>query len=79
LALDLPLGSARLPALLDELDRFIVEANGRIYFAKDSRLRSEYVPLMYPRLEEFLRVKSRVDPRSQLKSDLARRLGLVGG
>jgi decaprenylphospho-beta-D-ribofuranose 2-oxidase len=79
LALDLPVGSEKLPTLLDELDRIVVEANGRVYFAKDSRLRSEYVPLMYPRLEEFLRVKSRVDPHNQLTSDLARRLGLAGG
>jgi decaprenylphospho-beta-D-ribofuranose 2-oxidase len=79
LALDLPVGSQTLPSLLDELDRIIVEANGRVYLAKDSRLRPEYVPLMYPRLNEFLRVKSRVDPRTQLKSDLARRLRLVGG
>jgi decaprenylphospho-beta-D-ribofuranose 2-oxidase len=63
---------------LDELDAIVVHASGRIYFAKDSRLRFEYVPLMYPRLDEFLRVKSRVDPHSQLTSDLARRLGLVG-
>lgn len=78
LALDLPVGSEKLPTLLDEIDRIVVEAHGRVYFAKDSRLRSEYVPLMYPRLEEFLRVKSRVDPRNRLKSDLSRRLGLVG-
>jgi decaprenylphospho-beta-D-ribofuranose 2-oxidase len=79
LALDLPVGSQQLPSLLDELDRLIVSANGRVYLAKDSRLRSEYVPQMYPRLGEFLSVKSRVDPRSRLKSDLARRLGLVSG
>ncbi|MCU1362978.1 MAG: FAD/FMN-dependent dehydrogenase [Acidimicrobiaceae bacterium] len=79
LALDLPVGSQNLPPLLDELDRMVVEANGRVYLAKDSRLRPEYLPLMYPRLDEFLRVKSSVDPRGQLTSDLARRLGLVGG
>jgi decaprenylphospho-beta-D-ribofuranose 2-oxidase len=78
LALDLPVGPRRLPTILDELDAIVVHASGRIYFAKDSRLRFEYVPLMYPRLDEFLRVKSRVDPYSQLTSDLARRLGLVG-
>jgi decaprenylphospho-beta-D-ribofuranose 2-oxidase len=79
LALDLPVGSAKLPDLLDELDRIVITANGRVYLAKDSRLRPEYVSLMYPRLEEFLRVKSRVDPHGQLTSDLARRLQLVGG
>lgn len=79
LALDLPIGSSTLPGLLDELDRTVVAASGRVYLAKDARLRAEDFSLMYPRAEEFLRVKSRIDPRDQLKSDLARRLGLVGG
>lgn len=78
LALDLPVGSEKLPGLLDELDRLVIEAHGRVYLAKDSRMRPECVPLMYPRLDDFLRVKSQVDPRSQLTSDLARRLGLAG-
>jgi decaprenylphospho-beta-D-ribofuranose 2-oxidase len=77
LALDLPVGSVKLPALLDKLDRIVIESNGRVYLAKDSRLRAQYVPLMYPRLDEFLRVKSRIDPHNQLTSDLARRLDLV--
>lgn len=77
LALDLPVGAAKLPTLLDELDVMVTDANGRVYFAKDARLRPESVALMYPRLEEYLRVKARVDPHNQLTSDLARRLGLV--
>jgi decaprenylphospho-beta-D-ribofuranose 2-oxidase len=79
LALDLPVGSVKLPPLLDELDAAVAKAGGRVYLAKDSRLRPEYVAQMYPRLEEFLRVKSHVDPHSRLTSDLARRLGLVSG
>jgi len=58
--------------------RLVLEANGRIYFAKDARLAPEKVRAMYPRLDEFLEVKSRVDPRHQMASDLARRLQLVG-
>ena len=78
LALDLPVGPRDLPEVLDELDDLVLEANGRIYFAKDARLAPEKVRAMYPRLDEFLEVKSRVDPRHQMASDLARRLQLVG-
>jgi decaprenylphospho-beta-D-ribofuranose 2-oxidase len=32
---------------------------------------------MYPNLDEFRRVRERVDPTGVLQSDLARRLGLL--
>lgn len=78
LALDLPVGPRALPRVLDDLDSMVLEAGGRIYFAKDARLGPEKVRAMYPRLDEFLAVKHRVDPEGRLTSDLARRLNLVG-
>jgi decaprenylphospho-beta-D-ribofuranose 2-oxidase len=78
LALDLPIGSDALPSVLDDLDELVAVATGRVYFAKDARLRADQVRAMYPRLDEFQKVKSRVDPNDQLTSDLARRLDLVG-
>ena len=78
LALDLPVGPAALPGVLDDLDEMVIEAGGRVYLAKDSRLNPEAVRVMYPRLPEFLEIKNRIDPRHQLASDLARRLQLVG-
>ena len=78
LALDLPVGPAALPGVLDDLDEMVIEAGGRVYLAKDSRLSPEAVRVMYPRLPEFLEIKNRIDPRHQLASDLARRLHLVG-
>jgi decaprenylphospho-beta-D-ribofuranose 2-oxidase len=78
LALDLPVGSEALPGVLDDLDALVVAATGRVYFAKDARLKPDQVRVMYPRLDEFRAVKSRVDPHDQLTSDLARRLHLVG-
>ncbi|MBW4079693.1 MAG: decaprenylphosphoryl-beta-D-ribose oxidase, partial [Acidobacteria bacterium] len=78
LALDLPVGPRALPRVLDDLDEMVLEAGGRIYFAKDARLGPDKVRAMYPRLDEFLDVKRRVDPEGRLTSDLARRLNLVG-
>ena len=78
LALDLPVGPRSLAGLLDDLDDLVVAAGGRVYFAKDARLKGEHVAQMYPRLAEFQALKARLDPRGQLTSDLARRLDLVG-
>jgi decaprenylphospho-beta-D-ribofuranose 2-oxidase len=78
LALDLPIGPLALPGVLDDLDEMVIEAGGRVYLAKDSRLNPQAVRVMYPRLPEFLDIKNRIDPGHKLASDLARRLHLVG-
>jgi len=74
LTLDLPVNDSGLFALLDRLDEIVIEHGGRVYLAKDARLKPETFRRMYPRLDEWLAVKRRVDPDNHFESDLARRL-----
>lgn len=75
LALDLPAAPTLAP-LLDDLDALVLEAGGRVYLAKDARARADTLHRMYPRLEEFEKIRRQVDPHGVFVSDLARRLAL---
>ena len=77
LALDMPAGVRGLGALLDACDEWVAGAGGRVYLAKDGRLRPGVVAAMYPRLEEWRAVRERHDPERVWASDLAVRTGLV--
>jgi decaprenylphospho-beta-D-ribofuranose 2-oxidase len=76
LALDLPASVPGLGPLLDRLDEQVLAAGGRVYLAKDSRMRPRTFAAMYPRLTDFRALRERLDPRGVFTSDLARRLAL---
>jgi decaprenylphospho-beta-D-ribofuranose 2-oxidase len=48
-----------------------------VYLGKDSYLDAASFRTMYPRLDEWLAVKAKYDPRTVFTSDLGRRVGLV--
>jgi decaprenylphospho-beta-D-ribofuranose 2-oxidase len=76
LALDFPSRTPWLSQLLGELDEMVLEVGGRLYLAKDSRIPAELIPGMYPRYEDFRRLRATVDPGGVFRSDLSARLGL---
>jgi len=76
LALDLP-ARADIRAFAAELDRIVLDHGGRLYLAKDACTTPAALRAMYPRLDEFLAVKARLDPRGLFSSSQARRLGLA--
>jgi len=74
LTLDFPIRDAGLFPFLDRLDEIVLRHGGRVYLAKDARMKAETFQAMYPRLAEWRRVKARVDPENRFQSDLSRRL-----
>lgn len=78
LAVDFPaVRGAEFAAHVDALDVAVAEAGGRLYLAKDSRMRPELLDVMYPRLIEWREARDVADPEHRLTSDLDRRLGLT--
>ncbi|MDQ3150939.1 MAG: FAD-binding oxidoreductase [Actinomycetota bacterium] len=75
LTVDLPVTSG-LAALCDRLDELVLDAGGRLYLAKESRTSAATLHRMYPRLDEWRKVRATVDPHGTFASDLSRRLQL---
>jgi decaprenylphospho-beta-D-ribofuranose 2-oxidase len=73
-ACDLPLPAPGLARLLDRADELVASSGGRIYLAKDSRLRPECLDEMYPERSRWQELRTHLDPAERMQSDLARRL-----
>lgn len=58
------------------LDQRVLEFGGRLYTGKDSRTTAETFHQMYPRIDEWIKVRRNVDPTGVFMSDMARRLEL---
>jgi FAD/FMN-containing dehydrogenase len=79
LALDIRLtrrNRERVWKLAESLDRIVLDAGGRFYFAKDSTLQPPAVEQYLGReaVEAFMRLKERCDPEGILETNLYRRL-----
>lgn len=59
------------------LDERVLAMGGRLYTAKDSRTDPATFAAMYPRLDQWRKVRDAVDPEGVFVSDMARRLHLT--
>jgi decaprenylphospho-beta-D-ribofuranose 2-oxidase len=76
LAIDMPAGNVRLGPVLDDLDREVATAGGRVYLAKDARLSRAAFNDMYAGALGWWPTRAELDPHGVFRSDLGRRLGL---
>ncbi|MDR7301849.1 FAD-binding oxidoreductase [Haloactinomyces albus] len=75
LTVDIPI-TPGLDRLCGELDEMVLNAGGRLYLAKESRTTPEMIQRMYPRIDEWRKIRDSVDPDGIFTSDLSRRLAL---
>jgi FAD/FMN-containing dehydrogenase len=75
LALDFALQPGLL-AFLDDLDKIVVRAGGRLYLAKDARQSRATFEAGYPALDRFRSLRRTLDPAGRVQSRLSSRLGI---
>ncbi|MBR0783457.1 FAD-binding oxidoreductase [Bradyrhizobium iriomotense] len=73
LALDFPVKGDILD-FLDEIDRLVVAAGGRLYLAKDARQSRATFEAGYPALRRFNAIRKSLDPNGNIRSKLSQRL-----
>ena len=75
LAMDFPITDT-LFSFLNELDRLVVAAGGRLYLAKDARQSRATFEAGYPSLPAFRDLRKRISANDHLVSHLSARLGI---
>lgn len=76
LALDIKMGGKTL-ALMDELDELVSGLGGRVYLAKDARMKTAFLKSSYPDLSNFKSLLAQHNPQGIYASDQAKRLDLI--
>jgi decaprenylphospho-beta-D-ribofuranose 2-oxidase len=75
LALDFKNQPALFP-LLDELDKIVLEYGGKIYLAKDARIKEQDFKKGYNQISKFLKIRQQNNLNKKFQSIQSRRLGL---
>jgi decaprenylphospho-beta-D-ribofuranose 2-oxidase len=75
LAIDFPVSNGVFQ-LLEEIDRVVVKAGGRIYLAKDARQSRETFEAGYPDIGEFRDIRRAIGADGRIVSRLSERLGI---
>lgn len=73
--LDFPVRAGTLEGLA-RLDAILADYPGRIYLAKDARAPREVIERGYPEIDDFRKLRRRIDPDRKFRSGLSDRLDL---
>lgn len=76
LNLDIPYRQG-IVEFLHDLDMILLNHGARLYLAKDAVMTADTFAKMYPRRDEFMEIRHRLDPNQVLSSTMARRVGLA--
>ncbi|HEY2727963.1 MAG TPA: FAD-binding oxidoreductase [Parafilimonas sp.] len=76
LALDFPVRDG-LFEFLDELDKIVLNYGGRLYMSKDARMKPGVLKAGYPRLNEFMQIVNKYNPKGKIRSIQSDRLLLT--
>lgn len=63
--------------LLDRLDKMVDGMDGRLYLAKDARMKADFFATGYPKLDQFKRLLKEIDPEGKFRSLQSDRLGIT--